>query len=77
MKFVYAIWLVLCLPACTTNTLPQEPKVVYITQSGSRYHVKKCRYLAKSSLEVTIGEAQERGYTPCSFCLSAPADTNQ
>jgi len=43
-----------------------EP-IVYITRTGKKYHRAGCRYL-KSSEEVTLGDAQGRGLTPCSAC---------
>lgn len=48
----------------------QQPQVetVHITESGSKYHNDGCRYLKDSDIEVTLGEAKERGLEPCGQC---------
>lgn len=51
---------------------------VYVTDTGSKYHMGKCGYLSKSKHSITLEDAVERGYTPCSRCHpprlgSAPA----
>lgn len=45
-----------------------ETIYVYITDTGTKYHRDGCRYLAKSKIKITLKEAVERGYTPCSVC---------
>jgi hypothetical protein len=48
---------------------PQEPeRVVYITNSGKRYHRADCRTLKNSKIEITISEAKLQGFTPCGIC---------
>jgi beta-lactamase superfamily II metal-dependent hydrolase len=42
--------------------------IVYITKTGEKYHRDGCRSLAKSKIEITLGHAKQRGYTPCSIC---------
>jgi len=41
--------------------------VVYGTNTGSKYHRAGCSYL-KSSIEMSLGEAINRGLEPCSRC---------
>ena len=41
---------------------------VYITDTGKRYHVSSCRYLASSKHAISLGNAKHRGYTPCKVC---------
>lgn len=41
--------------------------LVYITETGSRYHSNACSYLAKSCIPVEMGTAK-RSYSPCSKC---------
>lgn len=41
---------------------------VHITETGSKYHSAGCRYLSRSDIVVSIGEAESRGCTPCSVC---------
>jgi micrococcal nuclease len=42
--------------------------IVYITRSGTKYHTENCRSLSKSKIPITLGEAIQKGYTPCSIC---------
>lgn len=45
-----------------------KPKtMVCISRSGKRYHRLGCRYLTLSK-EMSLGEAQDQGYYPCSIC---------
>jgi hypothetical protein len=41
---------------------------VYITRTGKKYHRAGCRYLAKSMISVSLKEAKQRGFGPCSVC---------
>jgi hypothetical protein len=53
----------------TTSTQSNAGKVtVYVTDSGSKYHTDGCRYLKSSKNAITLQQAKERGYTPCSVC---------
>lgn len=47
-----------------------EDTIVYITRTGKKYHIENCRYLSKSKIPITLKEAIERGYSPCSVCNS-------
>ena len=40
---------------------------VFVTRTGSKYHRGGCRYLARSSIPISITDAVER-YGPCSVC---------
>lgn len=40
---------------------------VYVTDTGSKYHKAGCSYL-KSSNKITLSDAKNWGYTPCSRC---------
>jgi len=42
--------------------------IVYITKTGTKYHRVGCKYLDKSAISITRGEATKKGYTPCSVC---------
>jgi hypothetical protein len=42
--------------------------VVYVGKSGSRYHLKGCRYLKGAGKEITVGEAMKKGLAPCNVC---------
>jgi micrococcal nuclease len=54
----------------TTKEPPKQEQndIVYITNTGKKYHRAGCRYLSKSSIPITRQEAIARGYTPCSVC---------
>ena len=41
---------------------------VYVTKTGEKYHRSSCRYLSRSKIKTTLGEAKRRGYTPCKVC---------
>ncbi|MDR1043314.1 MAG: MBL fold metallo-hydrolase [Clostridiales Family XIII bacterium] len=42
--------------------------VVYVTNTGGKYHVDGCRYLKKSKIEISLSHAKNQGYEPCSVC---------
>jgi micrococcal nuclease len=41
---------------------------VYITRSGAKYHSEGCRSLSKSKIPISLEDAIQKGYTPCSRC---------
>lgn len=45
--------------------------VVYITNTGTKYHNSGCRYLSKSKIPISLENAQTDGYTPCKVCNPA------
>lgn len=51
-----------------TWTLSLPAQTVYITKTGTKYHVSSCRYLRESKISVSLSEARDRGYGPCSVC---------
>jgi competence protein ComEC len=42
--------------------------IVYITDTGKKYHTSNCRFVNKSKYAITLKEAKEKGYTPCKVC---------
>jgi len=46
----------------------QSAGTVYVTNTGEKYHRAGCRYLSKSSIPMSLDDAQASGYTPCSVC---------
>lgn len=40
---------------------------VYVTRTGSKYHLEGCSYL-KSKIEMTLEDALQKGYDSCSRC---------
>jgi len=47
---------------------PAYDPIVYITDTGTKYHRDRCRYLSESKVAIKLSEAIRRGYTPCSVC---------
>ena len=44
-------------------------ETVYITETGSKYHLENCSSLKNSDIiSITVDEAVEEGYKPCSIC---------
>ncbi len=55
-----------------TDDLPPSPdatETVYVTATGTKYHLAGCSYLRSSANEITIEDAEAKGYTPCSRCF--------
>ena len=42
--------------------------IVYITDTGSKYHRSSCSYLIQSKIQIDESKAIRQGYTPCSRC---------
>lgn len=42
--------------------------IVYITETGTKYHAWGCQYLDDSAIPISKEEAIEQGYTACSVC---------
>ena len=42
--------------------------MVYVTDTGTKYHEYGCRYLRKSCNEIEFENAKNRGYKPCKIC---------
>ncbi len=43
---------------------------VYVTDFGKKYHEYGCRYLQYSCIEKDLQQAIDKGYTPCSICIT-------
>lgn len=46
----------------------QKEEVVYITDTGEKYHGINCGYLHSSKKAIELSKAVASGYTPCSRC---------
>lgn len=42
--------------------------MVYVTESGDKYHLETCRFLNENKLAISREEAIEKGYKPCLLC---------
>lgn len=61
------------LEYCAEGENPNPPaeyssETVYVTDTGSKYHKSGCGYL-KSKNAISLEEAKQRGYEPCSRCF--------
>ena len=52
----------------TTIYKPQIEHIVYITDTGSKYHRSSCSYVRQSKIQIDESKAIRQGYTPCSRC---------
>lgn len=53
----------------TAGAAPKADEItVYVTKTGKKYHREGCQHLQKSSRAITLKEALEKGYEPCSRC---------
>ena len=59
---------IISLLAIVIMTLSLNAQTVYITKTGTKYHRSECRYLSQSKISVSLSEAKDRGYGPCSVC---------
>ena len=51
-----------------TTQIEEIEDVVYITDTGTKYHAQGCQYLSQSCHEIDRQEAEDKGYEPCSKC---------
>lgn len=51
------------------GTASEITQQVYVTQTGSKYHVLGCNHLRSSSIPMSRKEAIENDYTPCWHCI--------
>ncbi|PKL42977.1 MAG: hypothetical protein CVV39_08740 [Planctomycetes bacterium HGW-Planctomycetes-1] len=56
------------VPVVTAPQAKDEDIIVYVTKSGTKYHLANCQHLSQSSLPIKLQDAKARGYTPCSRC---------
>ena len=64
--FIILIFFSAILPVFAEN-VDNGDTIVYVTETGDKYHRSTCGYL-RSKYEITLREAVERGYAPCSRC---------
>lgn len=52
----------------STESYSTQEEIVYITETGEKYHKGSCRHLSKSKIEITKEKAISQGYTACGTC---------
>lgn len=60
------LFLILFIASISLNA--DDNRIVYLSQTGVKYHIKTCRTLKKKPIPVTLKEAKRRGYTACKVC---------
>lgn len=68
MKKLFLVFLafLLLVSPCFAYSVPDDT-IVYVTNTGTKYHRENCSYLS-SKRSMTISRAEAAGYTPCSRC---------
>ena len=65
-KLISTLFLALLLAFAVVPAIADT--TVYITKTGAKYHNDGCRYLKQSRIPMSLSDAKERGYAPCSVC---------
>jgi hypothetical protein len=68
IRSLAALLLALMLFGTVVAAVDESKVVVYITETGEKYHKGSCRYLKKSKIETNLKQAKEDGYDPCKVC---------
>ena len=61
----------LLLFTAAVAAFPEDP-LVYITETGEKYHRAECRYLERSKIPILLSTAVSIGYQPCGHCNPPP-----
>jgi endonuclease G len=46
----------------------EKDTIVYVTNTGERYHTEQCSSVRNSKIEISLEDAVKRGYEPCGRC---------
>ncbi|MFP3091343.1 thermonuclease family protein [Treponema sp. TIM-1] len=65
-SFTLALCLFLSVSAVCRGA--EADLMVYVTNTGERYHREGCSSLRRSRIPISLGEAVRSGYGPCSIC---------
>ncbi|SEA33175.1 hypothetical protein SAMN02745687_02542 [Lachnospiraceae bacterium NK3A20] len=68
MKRIFAMLLSVFLVISLLPTDVHADATVYVTKTGSKYHVDGCSSLSRSKIPMSLSEAESRGYEPCKKC---------
>jgi micrococcal nuclease len=55
-------------PAEPTADTPEQQATVYVTDTGTKYHMDGCRHIRKSRSPISLEDAKAQDYGPCSTC---------
>jgi micrococcal nuclease len=65
------VFVLLLLLAAAITACAEDP-LVYITETGEKYHREGCRYLERSRIPIPLSTAVSMGYDPCGHCNPPP-----
>jgi len=65
--FRFTFFVLMLLSAVTIAACDDDP-LVYITETGKKYHRDGCRYLERSKIPISLSTAVSLGYEPCGHC---------
>lgn len=51
------------------SVTPKPGSSYFVTNTGTKYHLSGCRYLATSKIPVDLAEAKRMGFTACKVCF--------
>jgi len=58
------------------KTMDPAKVLVYVTKSGTKYHLENCQHLKNGQSEISLADAVQRKYEPCAKC-KPPVVTNE
>jgi len=64
MKIKMCILIVILL--CFSDVIVGQD--VYVTPSGSKYHLSSCRHVNNVSKEISLNQAKSKGFSACKVC---------
>ena len=73
MKRFLSVLLILTIILSLFSGFVSADTTVYITKTGSKYHNAGCSHLRSSKISISLTEAINKGYTPCSDCHAPSA----
>lgn len=74
---IFLVTLVLSLSSVlSAQSQAVDTQIVYVTETGQRYHKGHCQYLKTSKIETTEKQAKADGYTPCKVCFRSAASSS-
>ena len=73
----FFVVVVLVLTVAALGFAATEGTIVYVTKTGTKYHKDGCSSLRSSKIEITLGEAVEKGYEPCKVCKPPVLDVDE
>lgn len=73
--FVICITATVALTFAINAAFRHDEPLVYVTQTGAKYHSDGCGYLWASAIPIGQYQADKSGYKPCSRCGGEPSGT--